>query len=464
MTYALVDNATLTAVQRILGAASARSRDAVEGDLAAFENLLEAVLLYDQVVAIDDYKLEFRAARAQAFPFVRFLDPTQFGLPQVAAAAASEGEAIQPVIRGGQFEEEFRALLDELKIQMECTWNVSSSVFYLMMEMMGQPDTPDFEKYGKISATIYSELQDQRASGGRYDPSGVLVTSDGEIIDRGYVLDGIDPTRMGGVSRALAAFLASLRWLAQRTIYYALAAEHLRGDAVLYPVRQAYHRQYMQKTARYDGTFVAQVVRQFRDRTQASVDGVIRANRPSHVRLPLPLFSPWLVLQTGDVRQVLDAALQLRDEEPLVRARAQVKEIRLLYEAGDTVAASRKIQHRLRDLDGALATVRERYGLRTEHGLSLATVIKVFNVIPGLSIPEVGESVRLPAGLRALRQRGVGALYRDISADLSDFPKLGRARDMLTAAVVVDEDARVARPRATDPKYRSARVSWKQQM
>jgi hypothetical protein len=291
-----------------------------------------------------------------------------------------------------------------------------------------------------------------------------LIASDGDVINRDYVLEGIEPARMGGVSRPLAAFLASLRWLAQRTIYYALAAEHLHGDAVLYPVRQAYHRRYMQKTARYDGTFVAQIVRQFRDRTQSSVDGVIRANRPSHVRLPLPLFSAWLVQQTGDVREVLAAALELRNEEHLVQARAQLKEIRLLYEAGDTVTASRKIQNRLRELDRALATVRERYGLRTEQGLSLATVIKVFNTIPGLRIPEVGESVRLPAGLTAFRQQGVGALYRDISADLSDFPKLGRVRDLLAGQVLVDEHARVAKPRASDPKYRSARVDWKRKM
>ena len=42
MSYALIDNATLTAVQRILGMAQSRSRDSVDGDIAALENLVEA--------------------------------------------------------------------------------------------------------------------------------------------------------------------------------------------------------------------------------------------------------------------------------------------------------------------------------------------------------------------------------------------------------------------------------------
>jgi hypothetical protein len=127
MTYALVDNATLTGVQRILGQAPYRSTDAIDGDLGALENLIVALLLYDDLLAIDDYKPQFRAARHAAFPFVRFLAPTEFGLPEVAAAAEAEGDRVLPIIRGGEFEHEFRALLDELKVHTLCSWNMTGS-------------------------------------------------------------------------------------------------------------------------------------------------------------------------------------------------------------------------------------------------------------------------------------------------------------------------------------------------
>lgn len=464
MTYALVDNATLTGVQRILGQAPYRSTDAIDGDLAALENLIVALLLYDDLLAIDDYKPQFRAARHASFPFVRFLAPTEFGLPEVAAAAEEEGDRVLPMIRGGEFEHDFRALLDELKVHTLCSWNMTGSVFHLVMGMLGRPNTPEFAKYSQISATIYNELQDQQWAGGRFDPSALLVAADGTIIDDRYVLEGMSEDQMGQMSRPLAAFLASLRWLAQRTIYYAMAAEHLRGDAVLFPIRQAYHRQYMQRTSRFDGTMLAEVIAQFNDRAQTSVDAIIRANRASHVRLSLPLFSAWLVQQTGDVRQILDVALQVRDDPAVVQTRLQLKEIRLLHEAGQTADATRRVLQRTRELDAALQAVQRRFGLPTTAGVSLATVIKVFNVIPGVSIPELGERVRLPIDLSSWRQQGIGALYRDINADLADFPKLGRLREMLGAAVVVDSTKRVATTRTEDPKYRYAKPGWKRPM
>lgn len=464
MTYALVDNATLTAVQRILGQAPYRSADAVDADLAALENLIVALLLYDELVAIDDYKQQFREARRAAFPFVRFLDPNEYGLPSVAAAADDEGTRVLPVIRGGEFEQDFRVLLDELKVHTLCSWNMTGSVFHLVMGMLGRPETPEFAKYSKISATIYNELQDQRLAGGKFDPSALLVAADGTIINDGYVLEGLSTDQMGQMSWPLATFLASLRWLAQRTIYYAMAAEHLRGDAVLSPIRQAYHRQYMQRTARFDGTAVAEVISLFNDRAGRSVDAIIRANRPSHVRLALPLFSAWLVQQTDDVRRILDVAVQVRDDPTVAKARAQLKEIRLLHDAGQTVDASRKVLQRTRELDAALVVVQTKFGLPAKTGVSLATVIKVFNSLSGARIPEIGEQVRVPVGLTSWRPQGIGALYRNINDDLADFPKLGRLREQLGAAVIVDDTKPIATPRAEDPKFRYAKPGWKRPM
>ena len=50
MSYALIDNASLTAVQRVLGQITIKNPDTVSGDLTAMENLIQAILLYDDLV------------------------------------------------------------------------------------------------------------------------------------------------------------------------------------------------------------------------------------------------------------------------------------------------------------------------------------------------------------------------------------------------------------------------------
>lgn len=60
MTYALIENATLTAVQRLMGDIEICSYDSIDGDIGALENLIQAILFYDDLICIDDYKLEFK--------------------------------------------------------------------------------------------------------------------------------------------------------------------------------------------------------------------------------------------------------------------------------------------------------------------------------------------------------------------------------------------------------------------
>ena len=64
MRFALVDNATLTAIQRLLGQIPVKNTYTIDGDILAMESLLQAILFYDEVVFLDDYKEQHRASRA----------------------------------------------------------------------------------------------------------------------------------------------------------------------------------------------------------------------------------------------------------------------------------------------------------------------------------------------------------------------------------------------------------------
>jgi hypothetical protein len=56
MRYALIDNSTLTSIQRILGDIPVKNRAIIDNDILALENYIQAILFYDEIICIDDYK------------------------------------------------------------------------------------------------------------------------------------------------------------------------------------------------------------------------------------------------------------------------------------------------------------------------------------------------------------------------------------------------------------------------
>lgn len=140
MSYALIDNASLTAVERTLGDILVKNPDTINGDLVAFENLIQAILFYDTLICVDNYKKEYRDKRIAKFDFIKFVSESDFQLSELDQLAQVESRQITSEIRGGEFvDDDFRQLVEMLKLNMICTWDLRSSVYYLTMKMLGQP-------------------------------------------------------------------------------------------------------------------------------------------------------------------------------------------------------------------------------------------------------------------------------------------------------------------------------------
>ena len=125
MTYALIDNSTLTAVQRISGKALTKSRDSVDTDIVALENFVQAILFYDRVVAIDDYIPKYRDERIAEFPNIDFLNKADLNLDEIEATAFEKSGELQPKLRGGEFvNDDFKNLIELLQTHIVCTWEI----------------------------------------------------------------------------------------------------------------------------------------------------------------------------------------------------------------------------------------------------------------------------------------------------------------------------------------------------
>jgi len=472
LSFALIDNATLTAVQRVTGDIQTKSKDSVDTDIIALENLIQAILFYDDLLAIDDYKPEFRASRAESFPYIRFLGKDSFGIGDLDATAKALADEISPEIRGGEFaDEDFRNLIELLQTHIICNWEISGSIYFLMLKGLAEVGSDEFKKYGNLAASIFSELTDADRAGQRSSSQVLLVDSSGNPITKDYVVPGAkwgDGTS-GGATKAVYAFVAALTWLANRSIFYSLVGKHLQADTFLFPVRQAYQGYYISRTARYGLDYTKRIVQTFSTALSKDVIDIQKGGLALATAIDLPIFSAWLVLESGEIDKVIDSAFEVRDSDEIATAREQLREIRNALDNDDLPTSGKRSSKIISDLEASSARIRERFGITTAQGVPVTRLVHIYNTVAAAAamptLPDYDFQLPLPRFLRDLRQpRGFAALYRNIANDLGTVWSLGNARDLLGARVVRDESAVVYNPKNEAPRYRYAHSPFKSPM
>jgi hypothetical protein len=466
MAYALIDNASLTAVERALGKIIVKNPDTINGDLAAVENFLQAILFYDDLVSIDNYKAEFAESRARDFSFVNFLAPDQYGLAEIDGLAKAEARAIRPEIKGGEFADpDFKELLELLKLSMVCTWDMRSSVYYLTMKMLGQPYTSEYDKYSELSTAIFNELSDVGETKGRWSKDVKLVSSEGHIFNSDEF--GKKSSQYGGMTKALEMFVAALNWLAYKSVYYSLAAKHLQADSFIHPIRHAYQLHWMKKTGAFGHDFTARLINNLSHKITNSISDVIGHGRAHTVALEMPIFSAWLTQASGSLEQALKAALELKKANQFVVARETMKEIKIAYDESGLTAGNKlttKLEHDLNKISGDL---RRAYGVPSAQGIQGSFLIKTINFAGGLagipSLPDKEFALSTPEFLKSRRTKAFSTIFKDVANELTAIERLGGLRDKMSSGFKVDDELYV-RPKTEDPKFRRFSSHWKMPM
>ncbi len=467
MTYALIDNASLTAVQRVMGQIVVKNPDTINGDLVALENFVQAILFYDDLVCIDNYKEEHKEKRKQDFDFIKFISPEEYQLENFSGKAKAESKLIRPEIRAGEFADpDFRELIELLKLNMVCTWDLRSSVYYLTMKMLGQPNTPEYEKYSKLSSAIYNELTDAGDTFGHWSTDVKLVGSDGTEYTKEKMADEAKSASRGhgGTTRALDMFVASLNWLAYKSIYYSLAANYLKADTFLHPIRHAYQIHWFKKTGAFGHDFTAKLVASLSNRLSTSVGEIIDTGRSTAVSLDIPIFSAWLSVQSGDVRNIITSAIEIKNEQTLQDARGLLREIRIGFDEGGITQANKSIQKWERQLKKAELELKSRYGIKTDQGIQGSFLMKVYNSVAALKglpqFPEFDFKIPLPKFIANNQSGNFSTLFKDVASELTSTERLGSVRDLMAANFVIDDEHYVP-PKTEAPEYRNYASGWK---
>jgi len=311
MAYALLDNASLTAVERATGSIICNNADTVDGDLVAIENLIQAILFYDELICIDNYKENHKEAREKKFDYIKFISPQELGLNKVEEIAKKEASSILPEIRGGEFvDSDFKSLIEQLKLNIICTWDMRSSVYYLTLKMLGQPNTREYDKYSKLSAAIFNELSDVSETKGHWSTEVKLTSSNGHTYSKEEFKE--KKNSLGGTTKPLEVFIASLNCIAYKSIYYNIAAKHLKADSFLHPIRHAYQLHWMKKTGAFGHDFTSRLITNLSNKARASIADITGQGQSQTISLDLPLFSAWLTNESGSIENAIIAARELK--------------------------------------------------------------------------------------------------------------------------------------------------------
>jgi hypothetical protein len=434
--YALVDNSTLTAAQRLLGHIKVGNLYQIDGDILAFEGLLQAMLFYDGIYCIDDYKKEHRQNREKLFTFVSFLDPKDFNYAKLLRSAQKSTNSVMLRIRNGEVaDEDFRRFFDLLRTHLMFTWDShDGSNSFLRIRMLEGQSGLTIEKYSALHQMIRSQIKAKSFS---LEPPRSRFFRRKSRPERYWDKKQVDEVSL---------FASSLNWISLRTAFYILVAGSTGMEAVLHPIRHAFHLHLAEKLISLPHSVVEPVVKMLRDGTEATIRAITSVSDPVIFQKQIPIFSAYLASRNVAPQGFLDAALHLREEGPFVEARQQLNELEEIvadHNLGSFVREVNRIQQSVKKTSERLLS---EYAVTTPQGVPVSPVISVLNVPlkakTGLSIPNFGWKLPLPTGLTRFADAfGFKAVFRSVATDLVSIERLGKLYERIGSAIVREEYA-----------------------
>lgn len=467
MRYALIDNSTLTGVQRLLGEIPIQNKLVIDMDILCLESLMEAVLFYDKILVIDDYKPIFKQSRQNAFPYITALGEDVLPVGELVSITKDLTESIVPRVEGGQFtDQDFKPFFDLLKMNVTFTWDMSSSVYFLTQKMLASVGGLDLEKYSQLSSAIYSELLDKsRALKTNIEETRVvLVDSQGTLIGSDYeVSDKQGRSSSPEISKQAWAFFAGLNWLAFRTIFYTLAARALGADLFLHPIRQSFQANFIHRFLRGETNTFKPLIDAMNNSANDSVNKILGTLQPFVTKQPTPLFVNWFAAKIDDPRRFIEFAHQLRSEAPFIEARRRFIDLESSLAQGDFTTDANLL---IEEVNQAMQKVVSKYGVAANQGVSSSSIITLWNLSTLFSaLPKIPNvDVRIPQ-LEFLKHvvptKGFKALYRSLVSDLVQVGRLGAHHDIITSKVFLDKDASEFLAKEEKAEFRRQKSYWK---
>jgi hypothetical protein len=455
-----VDNSTLTAIQRLTGDIPVQPSFAIEGDVSAFDQYLQALILYDEIAAVDDYKAEYRDERRGRFSEVRFIAPKERIYQERSAQARAVAEDIFLRIRGGALESDLLGeCLKSLDLHVAPAWHLQSSDWFLRLRLLSDHAGVDMPKYGPLMSAIFNQLSQNKRSDAPVRWTKDLRSSAGAPVPDKQGKTG--ETRYV-VNADVKAFSAGLNWMSERSIFYLLIADAYDAGFVLHPIRHNFLAHFVVKELEAHALqqFRENLLKFFSEEAAQLVSESQRMIGAPALTVNLPFFAAWAVAHTGSPRAAYDHVLDVRYSSEGLALRKRFRDIEELL-GTDGWAVRKEAAKLYQAIAGDITSLKSQFGNASEDDLNVS--VSTVTLVPSLSSKSLSRRLR---GLIPNSSRKATTLLRNITRDILRVPSLGNVADRFRQNLVLDEHAEflTVDPKVDAHRFSRAQSHWKQPM
>lgn len=432
MRTAVIDNATVSSVQRALGKAKVRDASLLDVEQAALDRFVQAVLFSDQVAVPDNYKEQFTASRksllsAFGVNFIAVDRPIDDSLNAVAAKLA--GPWTEAFVEGSD-----RALFSQYLGQVEAfstfIWEHSSSAFFLVFRAHGVgKDSP------LIEALLASPKDDDLGRQLR------IVAQDGREV------------AWEKLSRHVQRMLGVMGWLGHQYIWYqAFAARH---DLIYspHPLREFFANDFMHRISigaasapQFNDAFAIGIGR-FKSKLRDNLK--LLGAHPNSCEFNSPNLLPGLVRQSSSSDDFIKVLAQVRGEKNVVAIRELLSQMQSDAERGD----HRRRAEFLADIENIGNAIAKQLGIE-----SRLLRLKPPTTITGISVEGDDTGIKLPIPSSLYRQffftKRYRTFLRDVVMDIAAPAQYGQVKTKLDSWAWVDATSEHSGTRFYQKEYR----------
>lgn len=459
MAAVIFDHSTLSAVQRLTGAAPAPSSYDAHGDYSALENFFQNLIFFDDYYFVDDYKEEFSASRAEQFSFLHPIPKDFFPYGDVEHLAIEQTKDLILDIRAGrQRAGLLKEFLEEMNLHLTCAWHMQSSDFFLTLKILAdEPDTWSTRyKYSPLTAMIFQEL-----SRGSNDENPLkLISSSGDEIPlktehsgKSYVVGG-----------ELRNFSNCLNWLARRTAFYTFVSAHFDAATGLHPIRHNFLSKWAIRNsiAESSHSWRQHLADFFGTKAQEAINAINASSDAVEIGTELPLFAAWALGSKNNVNDALSFILDVCQKPEITALRGYFREIDDLRERGEVS----KYKTKINELRGAIE--KEAHSLTSKYGAGNAGSTRSVSINAQiLPLPKLSFSAKADLGKLKIsfgQPRHVRALLRNVVNDVVGFESLGNIRYKLLRAIKKSKDFTIPALRIEEKRFFGRSSDWKEPM
>lgn len=318
MNKILIDNSTISSVQRALGKAPIKEPALLDIEHVSLARFSEAILLNDQVIVPDNYKTKLTASRKalldyDVFHFEPLAEGEDDGLNEIASSLST---IWHKAFSAGSERSLFSEYFSQVNAFSNFIWEHYSSEFFLVFRAHG---------IDKESPLIEAVLSSQS------DPD----------IGQQLQITGTDGNKVNWdkLSRHVQRMLSVMGWLGHQFIWHQVFAAQHDSTYVSHPLRDFFSYDFLNRINQgainetsFQNAF-SEGIGKFQGKLQDSLSAIGQADSATNVQLPG--FLPLLIRESSSGNDFIEVLLQIREESGVVEFREIFSEIQNSIEEGN---------------------------------------------------------------------------------------------------------------------------------